>query len=79
MKKVLGKALVLLATVLALSGCAFNRSVVPIGVPCNVFSASGKQGFEPDKGAGTRWTRGEKEQLVTLNETGERFCQWKAP
>jgi hypothetical protein len=75
----LGKTLILLAAALALSGCAINRSLIPVGVPCNVFSADGKHGFEPDKGASGRWSRSEKEQLVTLNETGERFCQWKPP
>lgn len=63
--------------ILLVAGCA--TSPVPLGIPCNVFSDDGKHGFEPDKGASTRWTRGEKEQLVSLNETGERLCRWRAP
>jgi hypothetical protein len=62
------KALMLAATLL-LAGCA--TMPIQVGIPCNVGP------FEPDKGASTRWTRGEKEQLVTLNETGQRYCGWK--
>jgi hypothetical protein len=32
-----------------------------------------------DTGATERLTRGEKEQIVTLNESGETICGWKAP
>lgn len=35
--------------------------------------------FIADQGASERWTRSEKEQLVTLNRSGERVCGWKAP
>jgi hypothetical protein len=35
--------------------------------------------FIADPGAAERWTRGEKEQAVTLNRAGERICGWRAP
>lgn len=35
--------------------------------------------FIPDQGVNERWTRGEKEQLVTLNNSGEAICGWRAP
>lgn len=60
----------LLAAVLLLTGCA--TSPIPIGLPCFVGPIIG------DKGAATRWTRSEKEQIVTLNRTGEVLCRWKA-
>lgn len=66
-----------IAVLLLVAGCA--TSPVPLGLPCSVLSADGKHGFEPDRGASTRWTRGEKEQLRTLNNTGERLCRWRAP
>lgn len=67
----------ILTVVLLLAGCA--HSPIPIGLPCDVFDRDGKTGFEPDKGAGKRWSTTEKEQLIVLNETGERFCGWKPP
>lgn len=33
--------------------------------------------FRPDAGAGERWTDGEKDQLIVLNESGEKLCGWK--
>ena len=51
-----------------LSGCA--TSPIPIGLPCTVGP------IILDKGASTRLTRGEKEQIVSLNETGEVLCRW---
>ncbi len=73
----MGKKVIALALLLALAGCA--HSPIPIGIPCDVFDEGGDAGFEVDKGASTRWTRYEKEQLIVLNETGERFCRWKPP
>lgn len=64
------KVIALLAT-LALAGCA--TSPVPIGLPCSVGPVL------LDKGASGRLTRGEKEQIVTLNRTGEVLCRWRAP
>lgn len=61
----------ILAAVLFLTGCA--TAPIPIGLPCSVGPIIG------DKGASTRWTRSEKEQIVTLNRTGEVLCRWKAP
>lgn len=72
----MGKALILAAALL-LTGCA--HSPIPIGIPCDVFARDGKTGLEPDRGAAKRWTESEKEQLIVLNETGERFCGWKPP
>lgn len=33
--------------------------------------------FRPDAGADQRWTVGEKDQLIILNESGERICGWR--
>jgi len=33
--------------------------------------------FRPEAGAGERWTDGEKDQLIALNESGEKLCDWK--
>lgn len=33
--------------------------------------------FRTDPGASERWTNGEKDQLIVLNETGESLCGWK--
>lgn len=60
-----------LTAVLFLAGCA--TAPIPIGLPCSVGPIVG------DKGASTRWTRSEKEQIITLNRTGEVLCKWKAP
>lgn len=57
--------------ILLAAGCA--TSPIPIGLPCTVGPVI------LDKGATTRLTRGEKEQIVALNETGERLCRWRAP
>jgi len=54
-------------TVLAIPGC----SHFGIGLPCTVGP------IELSKGASTRLTRSEKEQIVTLNETGEVLCAWR--
>jgi hypothetical protein len=64
------KTLIVLAC-LVLSGCAM--SPIPIGLPCSVGP------FIADKGASTRWTRSEKEQLIVINSTGEALCRWKPP
>ena len=64
------KALII-AVMMLLAGCA--TAPVPIGLPCSVGPIYG------DKGASTRWTRAEKEQIVALNRTGEILCKWKPP
>lgn len=61
--------LIAIALLLALAGCA--TMPIQVGLPCNVGP------FTPDKGASERFTRNEKEQVVVLNETGERYCRWK--
>lgn len=63
------KCAVALALVASLAGCETLFG----GIPCSVGPIVG------DKGASTRWTRSEQEQIVTLNETGERLCGWRAP
>lgn len=62
------KILIALAC-LALGGCA--TMPIPIGLPCSVGPVI------LDKGASTRLTRGEKEQIVTINSTGEALCRWR--
>ncbi len=56
---------------LLLAGCAV--APIPIGLPCSVGPVI------LDKGASTRLTRSEKEQIVTLNRSGEVLCRWKPP
>ena len=61
--------LILLATGAAmLAGCTTTQ---PTGSLCTVGP------FRPDDGAGERWTDGEKDQLIVLNESGEKLCGWK--
>jgi len=62
---------IIVLSALLLAGCA--TTPIPIGLPCSVGPIIG------DKGASTRWTRAEKEQIVTLNRTGEVLCRWKPP
>lgn len=62
------KALMLLP-LLALAGCA--TMPIPVGLPCNVGP------IILDKGANARLTRSEKEQVVTLNNSGAVLCKWK--
>lgn len=62
-KKMIGAVLLCLALV----GCTTTGSLCPVGP------------FIPDKGVNERWTRGEREQLVTLNNSGETICGWQAP
>ena len=59
-------ATLIIATMLA--GCATTQ---PTGSLCTVGP------FRPDPGAGERWTDGEKDQLIVLNESGEKICGWK--
>jgi len=33
--------------------------------------------IRPDDGADERWTVGEMDQVIVLNESGERICGWK--
>lgn len=62
---------VLSICLLALAGCA--TSPIPLGLPCSVGP------IYLDKGASTRLTRHEKEQVVLVNETGAQLCRWKPP
>ena len=62
---------ILLLPLLALGGCA--TAPIPIGLPCTVGPVI------LDKGASTRLTRDEKEQIVVINRAGEQLCRWKAP
>lgn len=62
---------IIVLSALLLAGCA--TTPIPIGLPCSVGPVV------LDSGASTRLTRNEKEQVVTLNRTGEVLCHWKAP
>ena len=57
------------ALALALTGCAS----FPVGNLCSAGPVI------LDRGADNRLTRSEKEQIVTLNESGEAICGWQAP
>lgn len=63
------KALMIVALALCLGACQTTRT----GPLCTVGP------FLPDAGAGERWTQGEKDQLIVLNESGEQICGWKTP
>lgn len=54
---------------LSLAACA----TVPVGLPCTVGP------ILLDSGASKRLTRDEKEQIVVLNESGEKLCGWRPP
>lgn len=58
---------VLAATLMV--GC--TTTTQPTGSLCTV------EPFRPDTGASERWTDGEKDQLIVLNESGEKICGWK--
>lgn len=62
------KIAIAIALVLALAGCATTR---PTGSLCTVGP------FRPDAGVTERWTDDEMDQLIVLNESGERLCGWK--
>jgi hypothetical protein len=62
------KVILTLALTAMLAGCATTQ---PTGSLCTVGP------FRPDPGAGERWTDGEKDQLIVLNESGEKICGWK--
>lgn len=62
---------ILLLPLLALAGCA--TSPIPIGLPCTVGPVI------LDKGASTRLTRSEKEQVLVINRAGQQLCRWKPP
>lgn len=64
----MGRTLIASILLLGLSTC----SHFGLGLPCTVGPIT------LDKGASTRLTRDEKEQIVTLNETGEALCAWRA-
>jgi len=53
--------------VLLISGCSPTLT----GSLCTVGP------LRPDPGASERWTDNEKDQLIVLNESGERVCGWK--
>lgn len=65
------KTALAVSLLLFLTGCA--TSPIPIGLPCTVGPVI------LDKGASQRLTRDEQVQIVTLNNTGEQLCRWKAP
>lgn len=59
------------ALVVLLAGCA--TSPIPLALPCSVGPVI------LDKGASTRLTRNEKEQIVALNQSGAKLCRWAPP
>lgn len=61
------KIVVVLAFVAILAGCSSTRT----GSLCTVGP------FRPDPGASERWTADEMDQLIVLNESGEKLCGWK--
>jgi hypothetical protein len=65
------KALTPIILMLMLAACA--TSPIPLGLPCSVGP------IYLDKGASSRLTRHEKEQVVTINEAGATLCRWKPP
>ena len=65
--------LILIAVWMGLSVAACATAPIPIGLPCTVGP------ILLDSGASKRLTRDEKEQIVVLNESGEKLCGWRAP
>lgn len=63
------KTLIAIALCASMAGCATTQT----GSLCTIGP------FIPDQGVTERWTRGEKEQLVTLNTSGEQICGWHSP
>lgn len=56
-----------LAVIIVLAGCSTTRT----GSLCSIGF------FDPDPNWQERLTRGEKEYVATLNESGEEICGWK--
>lgn len=65
----MGKVIIALLLAAVLTGCVVAQ---PTGSLCTVGP------FRPDAGAGQRWTDNEKDQLIVLNESGEKICGWNA-
>lgn len=63
------KVLIAAVLVLAIAGCQSTRT----GSLCTAGP------IILDAGANERLTRGEREQVVTLNESGEEICGWRPP
>jgi uncharacterized protein YceK len=63
----MAKALLILAMLAALAGCASTRT----GSLCTAGP------IRPDAGAETRWTQSEQDQVTLLNESGEIICGWR--
>lgn len=62
----MGRLILVIAAVAVLAGCSTTRT----GSLCTVGP------FRPDAGASERWTDNEKDQLIVLNESGEKLCGW---
>lgn len=62
------KVIAAIALAAALAGCATTQ---PTGSLCTIGP------FRPDTGASERWTDDEMDQLIVLNESGEKLCGWK--
>lgn len=63
----MGKVVLAIMLAAVLAGCATTK---PTGSLCTVGP------FRSDAGAGERWTDNEKDQLIVLNESGEKLCGW---
>jgi hypothetical protein len=62
----MGRLILAIAAIVVLAGCSTTRT----GSLCTVGP------FRPDNGASERWTDNEKDQLIVLNESGEKLCGW---
>lgn len=65
------KVILALPLVILLAGCSITPPIT--GSLCTAGPVI------LDRGAATRLSRDEKEQIVTLNESGAKICGWKAP
>lgn len=64
----MGKVAAIALMALLVVGCATTKQT---GSLCTVGP------FRPDQGVTERWTDSEMDQLIVLNESGERLCGWK--
>lgn len=63
----MGRLILAIAIAAVLAGCSTTRT----GSLCTLGP------FRPDAGASERWTDNEKDQLIVLNESGEKLCNWR--
>lgn len=63
----MGRLILAIALAAVLAGCSTART----GSLCTLGP------LRPDAGASERWTDNEKDQLIVLNESGEKLCGWR--